>query len=255
MNIISIFLFLFLNFCFANSKEDMMFIYNGTYTPLFKNGDASSNSIRVNDFFLDKYQISNLDFLVFILNNPSWDVNNIKSVFADSGYLNHWSELDDFILISYKPVVNVSWFSAEYYCEFFKKRLPSVNEWEYVGSAGKVGLIGKHEYSYWENILAWYINSQSRHFLDVYDMPCNFFGIFGMHEFIWEWVYDFNSIILINSDAEGGGLEELLYCGATATNAIDPSDYIAFMRFAFRNTLEAIYTMNKLGFRCAKDVK
>ncbi len=71
--------------------------------------------------------------------------------------------------------------------------------------------------------------------------------------FLWEWVHDFNSVILINTDAEGGGLEELLYCGATSANAIDPADYIAFLRFAFRNTLDANYTMIKLGFRCAKD--
>ena len=78
-------------------------------------------------------------------------------------------------------------------------------------------------------------------------------SIFGMHGIIWELVLDFNSVILLNSDSEGGGLEEVLYCGATATNAINPADYVAFMRFAFRNTLEANYTMPYLGFRCAKD--
>lgn len=253
MNIIISFLFfnyLFFSVCFANFKldfnRDMMFIQNGTYVPLFKDENLNSNIKHVDSFFLNKYHVTNFDFFIFILNNPEWDINNAKHLFIDLGYLNKWRNIDNFICFMFKPVVYISWFVAEAYCNFLKCRLPLMDEWEYVGSHIE------YDNFFLNGILNWYINPQYGEMLNVHDMNVNIFGVNGMHGIVWEWVYDFNGVILINTDAEGGNLEELLYCGATAVNAIDPSDYIAFMRFAFRNTLEANYTMSKLGFRCAK---
>lgn len=230
----------------------MVFIPEGIYIPLFKDSNVELLEHKVNGFYLDKYQVTNLDYLVFILNNPSWDMLNKKDIFFDNAYLNYWVNIYNFIIYADKPVVNVSWFSSDAFCNFEKSRLPTVDEWEYVGASGAKTINGKNEAGYY-NLLNWYINSNLNDISNIFDMPCNFFGICGMHFFLWEWVKDFNSVILINTDAEGGGLEELLYCGATSVNAIDPSDYIAFLRFAFRNTLDANYTMTKLGFRCAKD--
>lgn len=248
MNIISYFFVLFLfffNTCYSSFYKDMMFIPKGEYIPMFKTVSLDNGLIEVNNFYLDKFHATNYDFLFFILNNPKADVCNIKSIFSDDSYLNHWIESIDFIDLLYKPVVNVSWFYSNDFCNFYLSRLPTLDEWEYTANLNKNTL-------YLSNIISWYINSQNLDLLDVYNMSENFFGIYGMHGFIWEWVSDFNSVILINVDAEGGGLEELLYCGASTINAIDPSDYISFMRYAFRNSLESTYAINKLGVRCAK---
>jgi len=233
----------------------MVLIPNGQYTPLFKYGDDTSNEfISVESFFIDKYPVTNKEFKKFVINNPLWSKENISNIFADNGYLSHWDEykFDD---IANYPVVNVSWFAANEFCSYANSRLPSIDEWEYVASASKNQPVGKNESSYLQDILDWYINSQTRQLFNINLMENNYWGVYGMHGVIWEIVQDFNSVILLNTDAEGGGLEEVLYCGATATNAIDPSDYVAFMRFAFRNSLEANYTMSYLGFRCAKNVK
>lgn len=257
MNIVFIILFLssiFFNICFSNFNRNMMFIYGGVYTPLFKDNILENKSIKVDDFLFDKFHVTNYDFLVFVLNSPNFDINNIKSLFSDNGYLNHWSCFENFIDILDKPVVNVSWFSSSEFCNFYSSRLPSLDEWEYVSNSNKNVLYFKNQKILWHNILSWYINTQNSSLINVLNMPEDSFGISGMHGFIWEWVNDFNSIILINSDAEGGGLEELLFCGSTAINSIDPADYISFMRFAFRNSLEANYTMNRLGVRCAKNI-
>lgn len=251
MNTILKFLYIlvFCSKCFSNC---MVFIPEGKYTPLFKEPNFNSLEKDVNSFYIDKYQVTNLDYLIFILNNPFWDVVVKKDIFVDNSYLNYWFSIENFINYADKPIVNVSWFSSDAFCNFYNSRLPSVDEWEYVGSAGIDSINSKDEFGYYD-LLNLYTHSNFNSMLNVFDSPCNFYNICGMHFFIWEWVYDFNSIILINTDAEGGGLEELLYCGATSTNAIDPSDYVAFLRFAFRNTLDANYTMNKLGFRCVKD--
>jgi len=245
-----------LNGVFAAEKSsNMVFIPKGSYIPLFKfDEDVSDDRIFVDSFFIDKYPITNYEFKTFILNNLKWSVDNVSEIFVDRGYLSHWHDFD-FETIKNYPVVNVSWFAANAYCSDIGARLPYIDEWEYVASSSQDNPIGKDDPGYLQDVLDWYLNSQAKSLIDVEFMQKNYWGVFGMHGVIWELVKDFNSVILLNTDSEGGGLEEVLYCGATATNAIDPADYVAFMRFAFRNSLEANYTMSHLGFRCVKDVK
>lgn len=250
-----LFSFILVSNLFAiNKSRDMVLIPKGKYTPLFKYGDdLSDDVVHVDSFFIDKYPVTNKDFKQFITNNSKWNVENISNIFADKSYLSHWIE-SDFNKIKNHPVINVSWFAANEFCSFIGGRLPSIDEWEYVASASKTNPVGKDDPAYLQDVLDWYINSQTNELFDVTLMQENYWNVCGMHGVIWELVQDFNSVILLNTDAEGGGLEEVLYCGATATNAINPADYVAFMRFALRNSLEANYTMSYLGFRCAKDV-
>lgn len=238
---------------FSISLNDMVPVPSGDYVPLFKYGNFSEK-IYVKSFSISRYPITNFEFEKFILLKPKWNYFNIDLVCADKNYLNHWKSGDIKLLYDY-PVVYVSWFAADAYCSYIGGRLPTIDEWEYVSSFGIYGLDGRNEDGYFQTILDWYITSQVSGFVEVYKMQKNFLGLFGLHGYIWEWVSDFNSVILLNTDAEGGGLEEVLYCGATATTAVNPIDYVAFMRFAFRNTLEANYTSSSLGFRCVIDDK
>ena len=60
---------------------------------------------------------------------------------------------------------------------------------------------------------------------------------------------------LVTGDARGDtGLERQLFCGAGSLGASDRGNYAAFMRFGFRSSLRAGYTVHNLGFRCAKDM-
>ena len=75
-----------------------------------------------------------------------------------------------------------------------------------------------------------------------------------LHGLVWEWTSDFNSA-LVTGDARGDtGLERQLFCGAGSLGASDLGNYAGFMRFGFRSSLRAGYTVHNLGFRCAKDV-
>jgi formylglycine-generating enzyme required for sulfatase activity len=42
------------------------------------------------------------------------------------------------------------------------------------------------------------------------------------------------------------------FCGAGAATAADATDYATFMRYAFRSSLRASYTVRNLGFRCSQ---
>lgn len=73
-----------------------------------------------------------------------------------------------------------------------------------------------------------------------------------MHGLVWEWVYDFNSIVMNNDGRNQEEMPEGLFCGSASLNANDATDYAAFVRFAFRTSLKGNYNLRKLGFRCAK---
>lgn len=260
MFLMKIFLIVFfsLNLVFSsdlnNDCKNMVLIPKNVYYPLFKTDIDTLPYIEVESFYLDKYPVTNSDFKKFLLDNEDWNRENIKSIFADENYLNHWF-VTDFEFILDNPVTNVSWFAANEYCNFYKKRLPTLDEWESVGSASDKLPIGKNDPNYLINVLNWYVGEKTNKLINIQDMTMNYWGIYGMIGAVWEWVEDFNSVIMLNADAEGGELEEALYCGAAATTSLDPADYAAFMRFAFRNSLQADYTMSSLGFRCAKNVK
>ncbi len=251
--------FVFIFFVFASdvknkrSIENMVLISSNVYYPLFKTEFDVFFPIEVDSFYIDKYPVTNGEFLFFLKKKTDWNKKKIKSLFADENYLNHW-DLYNFIDIVDKPVTNVSWFAANEFCNFYGKRLPTVVEWESVGYSSEFSSIGNGDPAYLINILNWYVGEKDNYLIKIQNMKKNYWGIFGMNGIIWEWVEDFSSVIMLNVDAEGGELEEVLYCGAVATKSIDPTDYAAFMRFAFRNSLKADYTMSSLGFRCVKSV-
>ena len=64
-------LFVFIKFSFTLAQNcNMVYIPSGKYTPLFKYGeDLSDDSIYVNDFYIDKYPVTNLFYKNFLLIN------------------------------------------------------------------------------------------------------------------------------------------------------------------------------------------
>jgi len=82
----------------------------------------------------------------------------------------------------------------------------------------------------------------------------NAWGVDDLHGLVWEWTLDFNSALVSGESRGDASLEKSLFCGSGASNAADFADYAAFMRFAFRASLEAHYTTANLGFRGACDL-
>jgi formylglycine-generating enzyme required for sulfatase activity len=101
-------------------------------------------------------------------------------------------------------------------------------------------------------ILEWYGRGAEWPLPHVKKNSSNKLGIYDQHGLIWEWVEDFNTSLVTGESRADGGLDKNLFCGAGASGAADPTDYAAFMRFAFRSSLQARYTVQNLGFRCAR---
>lgn len=233
-------------------NEQMAFIEGGSFTPLY---GAKNQSVDVDDFYMDIYPVTNADFLEFVVENPKWRASQVPAIFAESKYLSHWKsdlEIGD-ELMNTQAVTMISWFAAKNYCEARGKRLPTVDEWEYVAMADQKVRDAREKESYNQLILSWYEEPQS------FKKPIgstfkNYWGIYDLHGLVWEWTADFNSILITGESRKDVDKDIKQFCGSAAVTATDLMNYAAFMRYAFRGSLEANYTIRNQGFRCVKDV-
>ncbi len=232
----------------AQMKEypDMKYIPAGSFFPLY--GD--STKVEVDGFYLDTYPVTEGDFSKFIEANPKWKKENMKTIFADGNYLVNWPENRP--VSAESPVTYVSWFVAKEYCKWEGKRLPTTSEWEYTGLSSKEKANASMDEDFYQRLIDWYSKPNPDRFPPVQDGFTNFYGVVGMHGLIWEWVYDFNSALLIGESRANAGIDRNLFCAGGAFGVKDNKNYVAFLRYAFRSSLKANYTVSNLGFRCAK---
>jgi len=237
-----------------NTTNKMALISGGVYTPLY--GEKNNNvKIIVASFYIDKYPVTNAQFLQFVKENPRWRKSKVKKLFADKNYLSHWENdlaLGNNVLPN-SPVTNISWFAAKAYCEYYRKRLPTVAEWELVAKASANNPDGSKDQNFIKQILEWYSKPVDQKIPSVGLHGKNYWGVSDTHGLVWEWTSDFFSSLVTGESRGDSGLERNLFCGSGSVNASDFKNYPAFMRFAFRSSLKANYTTNNLGFRCAKD--
>jgi formylglycine-generating enzyme required for sulfatase activity len=233
----------------------MAIIPAGRYTPAFR-GERDPRTIEVKSFFLDVLPVTNGDFLEFVRANPKWRRSQVKGLFADAEYLNRWaSDLEPGPRgASNAPVTHVSWFAAKAYCSWKHKRLPSTAEWEYAAAASPLRTDGENDPEFGRQVRDWYSTPAPASLPAVGRTRPNYYGVRDLHGLIWEWVADFNTA-MVTGDARGDtGLDRQLFCGNGAEGAQDRNNFPAFMRFGFRSSLKANYTVHNLGFRCAEDL-
>ena len=212
--------------------------------------------MRVASFLLDPYPVSNADFLEFLKVNPAWRRSKVKRIFAESDYLKEWSgdlEFDEDL--TDRPVVYVSWFAARAFAKWRGKRLPTQHEWEFVARADEHKVDATGEEAFRRRILDWYGRPTPERPGRLGTASKNLYGIHDMHGLVWEWVSDFNSVLVTGESRQDTSLDRGLFCAAGVIGSTDPSDYAAYMRYAYRSSLEAAYTVKNLGFRCARDPK
>jgi sulfatase modifying factor 1 len=239
------------------SAIGMVQIPAGVYRPLFRT-EKAPKEIPVQGFWLDVHPVTNAEFLDFVRENPRWRRSEVKRLFADEQYLQHWP--GDFELGSKpedagkRPVTFVSWFAAKAYAAWKGRRLPNTAEWELAAAAGFANADGTNDGDFRRMLNRWYSTPSPALPPPVETGRPNFFGVHDLHGLIWEWTSDFNSA-LVTGDARGDtGLDRQLFCGAGSLGVSDRANYPAFMRFGFRSSLKANYTLHNLGFRCAKDL-
>jgi formylglycine-generating enzyme required for sulfatase activity len=231
----------------------------GDYVPLYLDAAEKKKAIKkrhVPAFDIDTHAVTNGDFLKFVKAHPEWRRSQIKRLFAEAKYLSHWSgDLKVSQKILQSPVVNVSWFAALAFCEARGRTLPTVDQWEFVAIRGEDTGKGEDVEAVRSRLREWYAQPTPNVLKPVGSVYKNSLGVYDMHGLIWEWTLDFNSSIVTGESRGDSGLERSLFCGSGAAGATDFKDYAAFMRYAFRSSLQASYTVANLGFRCVSESK
>ena len=244
-------LFVVLTAQLPGQQATMVQVEGGEYLPLY---GAPDQPVSVESFLLDPYPVTNAEFLDFVREEDKWQKDNPIKLYADEAYLNHWAgPLDLGQAHPRAAVTNVSWFAAKAYCAWAGKRLPTLDEWEYAAMAGEDQVDARTEEEFNQYILSWYETPKT--FLNpVGSGMKNVYGIHDLHGLVWEWTYDFSSVLLSSESRKGGNSDNNLFCGASTVGATDLMNYAAFMRYAFRSSMKARFTSRNLGFRCAESV-
>ena len=234
---------------------------NHTQTALIKGGSfvpiygSEGVEVVIEDFKMNKYPVTNEEYLEFVKENPQWKKSEIKRLFADKNYLTGWeSDVSYGDLLPKSPVTNVSWFAAKAYCESKSQRLPTVDEWEYAAMADEHKQDAREDSTYNQYILSWY-EAPKTFSNEVGQTFKNYWGLYDMHGLVWEWTMDFNSVMISGESRGDVDLDRNLFCAGGAVGATDLMNYAAFMRYAFRGSLKANYAVKNLGFRCAENIK
>lgn len=237
----------------AVSGDGMVVIPSGVYEPVLRGKDEPARVV-VPAFKLDEHPVTNAEYLEFVRAQLKWRRSQVSPLFADSGYLADWSgdlELGPHVLAD-GPVVRVSWFAARAYAAWRGKRLPSTAEWERAAAVGFTQDNGKTEPGFRAAALAWFAQPTPAMLPATRGGRPNVYGVHDLLTLVWEWVDDFNTIMVTGESRADTGLERALFCGAGAAGSSDLENYPAFMRAGMRSSLRASYVVPNLGFRCAQ---
>lgn len=211
---------------------------------------AAPERIEVQGFHAMTAPVTNAEYREFLRLNPEWSKSRVKRIFADSGYLESNKTAP-----ASAPVTSISWFAARAFCERYNMRLPTVVEWEYMGTASETSPDAGRDPKFLQTILDWYSEPRTGRALpSVRRSRPNYYGVYDMHSLIWEWVEDFNSNLQSGEGRGDGSVNKDLFCGGGGVSG-NKEDYASYMRFAFRSSLKGASTVWNLGFRCVKDLE
>ncbi len=239
----------------AGAKESMALVGPAEFASAVP-ASETVKTVQVPEFELDVLPVTNAQFLQFVKQHEEWRRDRVSALFADENYLEYWAGPDrpGDAAQAQQPVVRVSWFAANAYCESRKARLPRWYEWELAAAADTKQPDARQDAEWRQQILNWYANPSSGQLPAVGSGTANYYGVHDLHGLIWEWVEDYNSMLVGVDNREQGGADKLKFCGAGALTMEQKEQYAILMRIAMLSSLEARYTTRNLGFRCARDV-
>jgi formylglycine-generating enzyme required for sulfatase activity len=215
--------------------------------------DGKTAPAQVAPFRLRTEPVTNAEFLAFVKRHPQWRRDEVARILADARYLTQWAAADALgdEALPRQPVTRVSWFAAQAYCESEHARLPTWYEWEYAAAADATRRDARADPAWRESILGWYSRPSGSALPEIGGAP-NAYGVRNLNGLVWEWVDDFNALMVASDSREQGDPDLLKFCGAGAISLQEKENYAVLMRIAMLSALKAADTTNNMGFRCAK---
>ena len=225
----------------------------GTLASVLSGGSSDNAPTAVPAFAMRQRPVTVAEFLQFTAAHPEWSRAQVPAVFADANYLHAPDTQGKQPPEPQQAITNVSWFAAQSFCESEQARLPTWYEWEYVAAADGSHADARKDPAWRARILGWYSQPASQRQLQVGGVP-NFYGVQNMHGLIWEWVDDFNALLVSADSRNQGDPDQLQYCGAGAISLQDRENFAILMRVALLSSLSGADSTKDLGFRCARSL-
>jgi len=216
------------------------FIMGKTPNPDAKYIDNKAHEVKVDGFWLDKYEVSNSMYREFCeaTGHSLPEFWGMDVFFSGVKFPDH-------------PVVGVTWSDAAKYAKWAGKRLPTEAEWEY---AARGGLIQK-DYPGGDEVDSSLVNYNGTygHALAVGSLPANGFGLHDMAGNVTEWVSDFYAkdyyleSLVENPEGPVYGKRRVIRGGGWRSGIGCNSTW-------FRQSLRPYWVDMNVGFRCAMDI-
>jgi len=194
-----VFCFLFLTFYWNKKSEDvsatpmdaveMVEIPQGSFIMGSPDGEFDErplHRVEIGSFYMDRYEVTNIQYQRFILANPHWQKGKVRFEEADYNYLNDWDGTEFPKGKEEHPVVYVSWYAANAYVRWIGKSLPTEAQWEYSARGGYEGM----RYVWGNSGETYLSNFRGRGVMPVGNFSMNGFGVNDMAGNVWEWTSD-----------------------------------------------------------------
>jgi hypothetical protein len=218
--------------------------------------DAPTNmEVDLDDYFIDKYEVSNSDYKLFVDAGGYSKKQYWKFPFIKDGKHFSWEEglqqftdrtelpaPRDWVNQEYSvgkgnhPVTNISWYEAAAYAEFVNKKLPTLFQWEKAVRNG--------EYHIYDIVMPWGLNNPNENVLhranfegkstvpvNSFEFGISPFGCYNMAGNVKEWCLN---EVTGGFATTGGSWEDPIYS------------------FAHFGVFPGFYSSNSLGFRCIR---
>ena len=142
--------------------------------------------VEIGSFYMDRYEVTNIQYQRFILANPHWQKGKVRFEEADYNYLSDWNGNEFPKGKEDHPVVYVSWYAANAYVRWVGKSLPTEAQWEYSARGGYEGM----RYVWGNSGETYLSNFRGRGVMPVGNFSMNGFGVNDMAGNVWEWTSD-----------------------------------------------------------------
>lgn len=255
----------------VETPDGMVFIRSGDFEMGSDDKNASFDeqpvhTVYVDAFYMDKYEVTNLEFKSFLLENPLWQKDRVRERYNSPEYLLFWNG-NDYGDADDHPVICVNWYAAMAYARWSGKRLPTEAEWE---KAARGGLVGK-KYPNGDTITldeANFVSLFRDRTTPVGSYPPNAYGLYDMAGNASEWCldeYDWDFYSISPRENPLSGVGNLEWIMDNFTNVSKNARvlrggswyYIDFyVRVSTRIDREPTKADDLLGtgFRCAMDI-
>jgi formylglycine-generating enzyme required for sulfatase activity len=231
-----------------DESDEMVEIPSGLFTMGSSDGEFDErplHKVEMESFYMDRYEVTNLQYQKFILANPHYQKGKVKFEDADYNYLNDWIGNEFPKGKENHPTVYISWHAANAYAKWAKKSLPTEAQFEYAARGGYEGMMYVWGNS-WEPHLS---NFRGKGIMPVGSFSMNGFGVNDMAGNVWEWTSDGYELYLEGEEKNPrprlNNHQKVIRGGSWGSNKNE-------MRVSVRRTEKPNVCRGDLGFRCIK---